>query len=157
MCSTTRSLAALAATLGLVALASAPAAAGAKKYFVTVDSFAGDAVLDACGKGFHMATLWEILDVTQLKYDAARGLVLGDSGSGPPAELVGWVRTGTVAFAGNNVGFANCNAWTSNQIMDYGSAVELDAHWELPAVTTSPWSHIALTCETTLPVWCKQN
>jgi hypothetical protein len=158
MLSTTRfRVAALAAALGLATFASAPATAGAKKYFLTVDGFPGNAALDACGKGYHMATLWEIYDVTQLKYDAKRGQVREDSGSGPAAELGGWVRTGGVGSTANNVGVANCDAWTSNLVTDYGSAVELDGNWDTPAVNSSPWNPFTSTCDSTIPVWCKQN
>jgi hypothetical protein len=158
MRSTTRfRLAALAAALGLAAFASAPAAAGAKKYFLTIDGFAGNAALGACGKGYHMATLWEIYDVTQLKYDAKRGQLRADSGSGPPAELGGWVRTGGAESAADNVGVANCFGWISNVAEDYGSAVELDGNWEAPATNASPWAPFTATCDSTLPVWCKQN
>jgi hypothetical protein len=145
------------AILALAAVAAAPAQAGPKKYFLTVDGFPGNAALDACGKGYHMAALWEILDVTQLKYDAKRGQVREDSGSGPPAELGGWVRTGGVSGAANNVGVANCFAWSSNLAEDYGSAVELNGNWESPAVFVSPWAPFTATCDSVIPVWCKQN
>jgi hypothetical protein len=145
------------AALALSALASAPAAAGAKKYFLTMDNFPGDQALEACGKGYHMAALWEILDVTLLKYDAQRGQTRSDSGSGPAAELFGWIRTGTGASNSTGAGVGNCNAWTSNLVTDYGSMVELNGGWDEPAVSASPWNPATATCDTTLPVWCKQN
>ena len=147
----------LLAAMLLTAFASAPAEAGTKKYFLTVDSFPGNAALEACGKGYHMATLWEILDVTQLKYNAQRGQTRTDSGSGPAAELGGWIRTGGAASVSNNVGVANCSAWTSNAVTDYGTFVELDGNWDTPGVVASPWAPNATTCDNTLPVWCKQN
>jgi hypothetical protein len=143
--------------LALVSLASLPAGAGAKKYFLTPDSFPANAALDACGKGYHMATLWEILDVTQLKYESKRGQTRADSGSGPAAELFGWIRTGGSANTSSNPGVANCNAWTSNLVADYGTMVELNGGWDDPAFSASPWNPVATTCDGTAPVWCKQN
>jgi hypothetical protein len=158
MLSTTRSrLAALAAALGLAALASAPAAAGAKKFFLTVDSFPGNAALDACGKGYHMASIWEIYDVTQLKYDAKRGQVREDTGSGPLATIPGWVRTGGAAYTGADRGIANCSAWTSNLDTDNGTIVSLGGFWDAPAIRSSPWEPALASCNAIVPVWCKQN
>jgi hypothetical protein len=135
----------------------APAGAGAKRYFLTTGSFAGNAALTACGKGFHMASLWEILDPTVLRYDAKRGDTREDSGSGPAAELGGWVRTGTASSASANAGVGNCNAWTSNSAADQGTAVELNGTWTDPAAFSSPWIAFSATCDSTIPVWCKQN
>jgi hypothetical protein len=149
--------AAFLAAVALASLASAPAGAGAKKYFLTVDSFPAAQALEACGKGYHMATLWEIFDVTQLKYDSQRGDTRADSGSGPAAELFGWIRTGGGASVDNTSGVGNCSAWTSNLVTDYGSMAELNGHWDDPAVSASPWSPATATCDTTLPVWCRQN
>jgi hypothetical protein len=150
-------ISALLTVLVLASLASAPATAGGKKYFLTVDSFAGNEALLACGKGYHMAALWEIHEPTLLKYDAKRGETRADSGSGPAAELGGWVRTGGAASAANNPGVANCSAWTSGLMGDYGTAVELDGGWDGPAEIASPWNAFTATCDSTLPVWCKQN
>lgn len=145
------------AALALSALASAQAAAGAKKYFLTPESFPATQALEACGKGYHMAALWEIFDVSLLKYDTKRGEARADSGPGPAAELFGWIRTGFGASVDNTPGAGNCSAWTSSLVTDYGSMVELNGHWDDPAVAASPWSPATATCDSTLPVWCKQN
>ena len=84
--------------IGLLAVSavtlSVPIQAEAKtKYYLTSVSVPGDAALTACDPGFHMASLWEIHDTSNLQYDTGRGLTQDDSGSGPPAAL-GWIRTG---------------------------------------------------------------
>lgn len=65
-----------------------------RRFYVTQDAFRGEHALNACTAGFHMASLWEIFDVTTLKYDTQLGRTLPDSGEGPPAGQRGWIRTG---------------------------------------------------------------
>lgn len=68
-----------------------------RRFYVTQDAFRGEHALNACTAGFHMASLWEIFDVTTLKYDTQLGRTLPDSGEGPPAGQRGWIRTGVGA------------------------------------------------------------
>src|SRR5262245_60366073 len=99
------------AMVGLLAVCAltigAPTLVEAKnKFYLTKDGFQGNAVLTACDAGFHMASLWEIHDPSNLQYDT-RGFTLADAGSGPPAVL-GWIRTGIFASAsGGGVGIDN--------------------------------------------------
>jgi hypothetical protein len=143
--------------LALATLGSVPAAAGGKKYFMTLGTFTGAAALEACGKGYHMASLWEIFEISQLKYDAKRGHTREDSGSGPPGELLAWIRTGGASTAINTPGVGNCSAWTSDAKADRGTIVELNGAWGNPAAASSPWNAATATCDTPLRVWCKQN
>ena len=104
-----------------------------------------------------MASLWEILDPTLLQYDTKRGFARDDSGSGPPANVYGWVRTGYASAADNTPGNANCSAWASNLANEYGTAVALPGTWlDAPAVT-QPWAASPQPCDLPLRVWCKQN
>ena len=128
--------------------------AGDRKFYLTKDSFTGSQALTACAKGFHMASLWEILNVSTLLYKPKRGLTQDDSGSGPPAYANGWIRTGYFAFADSSVGSGNCNAWTSGDSGDYGTFVWLSPAWEDGSLTVSPWKGAVSSCDTTLPVWC---
>jgi len=57
-------------------------------------TFDGAHALTACVLGFHMASLWEIFNVSVLEYDTSLGATMDDSGSGPPADVLGWIRTG---------------------------------------------------------------
>jgi hypothetical protein len=72
----------------------------ARKFYLTKTEFTGSQPLTACAKKFHMASMWEIFDVSTLRYDTENGFTLDDSGSGPPTNFFGWVRTG---FSSNNV------------------------------------------------------
>src|SRR5262249_29960257 len=106
------------AMFGLLAvfalMLSAPAFVEAKsRYYLTTVGVQGNAALTACDKDFHMASLWEIHDTSNLEYDTSRGLTRDDSGSGPPTGL-GWIRTGGGALSSTLAGEGNCNAWTTN-------------------------------------------
>ena len=74
-----------------------------QKFYLTKDSFQGGQALTACAKPFHMASLWEILDPSNLKYDTGRGYINDDSGSGAPANVIGWIRTGGPASGAGGV------------------------------------------------------
>ena len=71
----------------------ADAAAKARKFYLTQNTFTGSQALTACADRYHMASLWEIFEVSTLRYDSENGLTLDDSGSGPPVAA-GWARTG---------------------------------------------------------------
>src|SRR5262245_4784184 len=89
-------------------------AAKARKFYLTQSIFTGSEALTACAKGYHMASLWEILYVSNLKYDTKLGLTLPDAGFGPPIEF-GWIRTGSDNDNSSNTpGIANCFAYSTD-------------------------------------------
>lgn len=146
-------LAVLAFTLG-----AAPAEADSKKYYLTPeDTFQGNAVLTACQPGYHMASIYELLDLGSLKYETKLGLTRDDSGSGPPAERGGWIRTGERSSNADDPGRGNCNAWTSNASTDYGTVVELESDLGVPVDVYTPFDGSTLPCDSSFRVWCKQN
>lgn len=145
------------AGLGLAAFVSAPAEAGPKKYFLTVDALPSTAAPAACGRGYHMASLFELVDLGTLAYDARRGQTSPDAGSGPPSGVGGWIRTGNLPSTDSGPGFGNCSAWTSADPLEYGSVAELGLDWGGAALAVSPWVPDASPCDSTLPVWCRQN
>jgi hypothetical protein len=107
-----------------------------------------------------MASLWEIFDTSNLRYNTELGFTRDDSGFGPPAgfDAFGWVRTGNVANPAGSAGISNCNAWTSKSISDFGTGVYLDAFWDFPDVKKiSPWLTGAPSCFSQLRVWCVQD
>ena len=79
-------------------VAAAAAADSRRAFYVTSVGHKGDAASTACESGFHMASIWEIIDVSNLRYDTARGFTRPDSGSGPPQWEEGWIRTGDAAL-----------------------------------------------------------
>ena len=146
----------------LVVFQPADAAAKIRKFYVTEDSHTGGTALLACDQGFHMASIWEILDVSNLKYDTGRGLTSSDSGFGPPTEISGWIRTGFSSDFGNPgpAGRVNCDGWTSSEPSDDGTHVRLESELDsAPASVIDPWSAAIQSCDESISihVWCVEN
>lgn len=126
----------------------------------------GASPIGACDPGFHFASIFEILDPSNLRYDTTRGAVAADSGSGPPQTSQGWVRTGDIASNQATPGFANCaspaeSPWASNLPGDNGTYVwfedPLAADWNSPASRIAPWSAGIAPCSIPLGVWCIED
>jgi hypothetical protein len=143
----------------LAALQQSVDALQARKFYLTVGEFDGAQAPAACAPGYHMAALWEIFDPTDLRYDRTLGFTQDDSGSGPPADVRGWIRTGRSATTFNQEGDANCNAYTSNIAEHFGSAVQLQEDWERFERTSdvAPWETGVASCGAARPVWCVQD
>src|SRR5438128_6388443 len=96
-----------------------------RRFYLTVETFPGNKVLDACARGYHMASRFELLDVAMLRYDSGVGFTTDDAGSGPPSHAAaygsqdpsGWVRTGgssrfTDTADRQGSALTNCAAWS---------------------------------------------
>lgn len=131
-----------------------------RRFYLTRTAHDGNEALTACASGYHMASLWEIFDPTQLRYDTALGLVEDDSGAGPPVGF-GYVRTGRDATSASTPSGIppNCNAWTSdNGALHEGVAVSLTFGWQFTAATSlSPWLASVNVCSDPAHVWCVQD
>jgi hypothetical protein len=105
-----------------------------------------------------MASLLEILDFSNFKYDSTLGLTMDDSGSGPPIYF-GWIRTGSESNADSQIpGKANCFVWTSDTVGDYGTVAFLAWVWnDPPKNIMDPWSPQVEACHDAIPVWCVQD
>lgn len=125
-------------------------------FYVTNANHAADEARTACTAGYHMASLWEILDVSNLyyDYDHPEARLQTDSGFGPPAYWFGWVRTGWDSSGANNVGTANCEAWSAAAPGNYGSVVRLARTWETDSGDIFSWDASTLQCTVEAPVWC---
>ena len=134
-----------------------------RRFYLTEGGYDGSQALGACDSGFHMASMWEILDVTQLSYDASRGVTQADSGEGPPAYMAGWIRTGmpsedTVGLSGTT----NCQAWTSSIKGSAGTQVYLYRSWpwggEAVSDSRIPWWYPGGgNCAVPAQVWCVED
>jgi hypothetical protein len=128
-----------------------------RRFYLTEDGFQVNEALTACDKGFHMASLWEIFDTSNLKYDTQRGLTKDDSGSGPPFST-GWIRTGNESSNSASAGVGNCLNWISNAAGDNGTAVNLNGDWgSTTGRLTDPWLATRAACNNVLHVWCVQH
>jgi|AAFX01.1.fsa_nt_gi hypothetical protein len=138
---------------------------GARKYYLTQGRYDGSEALSACADGYHMASLWEIFDPSNLSYDTRLGVTLADSGSGPPNGS-GWIRTGFVASAGTPAadgtvtpGAANCQAWTSASTEGRGTTALIPVYGDIEQEVTiiSPWVARTTLCSARPSVWCVQD
>jgi hypothetical protein len=136
------------------------AAADSRRWFYLTTAYhSGGAADTACDSGFHMASFYEILDPSNLRYDTGRGEVSDDSGQGPPQGVVGWIRTGYLSYEDQHPGRSNCLAWTSWSASDYGTTAWLD-HQQLfdSTSTVNPWVYTAYGCSSTaVRVWCVED
>jgi hypothetical protein len=123
---------------------------GPRAFYLTQTGHTGAQVLTACAAGFHMASLWEISDLSDLRYETTLGLTTADAGSGPPANELGWIRTGRVAN-----GLTNCDAWTSSDLSDGATVVTLDASFS--GTDVGPWTALVQSCNLTNHVWCLED
>jgi hypothetical protein len=100
-------------------------------YYVSAANWRPVEAPASCAAGYHMASLWEMLDPAALRY--ARYLtgaqVQADQGSGPPAGFWGWVRTGGDGSVADIAGQANCHVWTDTALGHYGTIVRLNPDW----------------------------
>lgn len=132
------------------------ASANMREYYVTQTSYNGANANTACAGGYHFASLWEILDTSNLKYNTNRGVTQDDSGQGPPSYYAAWVRTGYSSSAANTAGQGNCNAWASSDGNHYGTPVYLSNDWTT-GQDIHVWEAYTETCSSFISVWCVEN
>jgi hypothetical protein len=133
-----------------------------RRFYLTNSEHTGAQALDACDSGFHMASLWEILDPSNLAYDwrRANAATEADSGQGPPTlfDRLGWVRTGwSSQDAGAIVGINNCNSWTMTTGL--GTRVKLHDRWDASTPDIASWDAQDNDCSQTYlsGVWCVED
>ena len=127
-----------------------------QQYYLTTGSVSGNAALTACTTGYHMASLWEIHDTSNLQYNTNLGYTTPDSGQGP-SFAGGWIRTGASSNTTATAGQGNCAAWSSNLNTDHGSVAVLSSTWADAAISISPWLAATAICDTPISVWCVEN
>jgi hypothetical protein len=171
MRNTTRVMVLLGSALGLLATgtpASAQKSATSKDarraFYLTRTRPSGGEAPTACAAGYHMASMWEILDPSNLRYDTALGRGRVDSGSGPPVGEYGFVRTGGYNIGGNIYSddlVSNCQGWTSNDYTDHGVIVGLSWSWTdaSNSIRLGPWRPLLNGCHNPndAGVWCVQD
>ena len=126
---------------------------GMRQYYLTISHVAGANASTACASGYHMASLWEIVDPSNLLYNTTLGWTRADSGAGP-TTFRGWVRTGYSAYSSNTAGRANCNAWTTSNSGLYGTTAALPNTWDAGWQDLHVWNVQTYECDDTNYVWC---
>ena len=134
--------------------------AGMRQYYLTANgNYLGSQASTACATGYHMASLWEILDPSNLRYNANLGYERLDAGMGPPTATPGWIRTGYDSHDGSNPahgpGRPNCSAWSSSSGGNYGTTVNLPSEWlQADQQDVLVWDAGWRQCSEVAPVWC---
>jgi hypothetical protein len=132
-----------------------------RMFYLTQATVTAGNALDACADGYHMASLWEILDPSNLQYDTVLGYTAADSGEGPPVWAAfgdyGWIRTGNYSSPDNTAGLANCSTWTSSSAAQYGSTAALPWNWTAGISEVHVWDVPTWPCSVGLRVWCVED
>jgi hypothetical protein len=136
------------------------ASAGLRGYYLTQGTYNGaDADgtdgngAGVCAEGYHFASLWEILDPSNLKYNTDLGHPGFDSGQGPPSYVEGWVRTGYYSSTSSIPGYGNCNVWDSSSSGHYGTIASLPRDWQA-GQDIHVWEVDFGGCPYPFRVWC---
>ena len=137
--------------------------AGLRGYYLTTSYYNGAEAdgtdgngAGVCASGYHFASLWEILDHSNLKYNTDLGYTWDDSGQGPPSNRHAWVRTGYHFSTSEIAGQGNCNAWTSSSSSDRGTYAYLPPDWEA-GQEVHVWEVWHFGCDSDLQVWCVED
>ncbi len=132
-----------------------PPTAGRHVYLTAADH-STIAAKTACSPGYHMASLWELYDISNLTYDTTHPLAYtkADSGYGPPSGWYGWVRTGYDSSGSSTTGTGNCLNWTTADSANSGVAVRLSTDWETAPGDIGTWDAASFTCSLIGPIWC---
>ena len=143
--------------------------AKAKMYYLTTTVFTGGDAITACDPGFHMASLSEIQDPSNLQY-APRRTPAYDSPYDSPAfdqasdqfpDHTGWVRTEVDALTGL---VYNCDVWSSSSDQQSGITMTRRSLWgergrSLYESDPAAWWQSTRTASCSQPefVWCVED
>ncbi len=127
-----------------------------RRYYLAKDFYPGSEASTACTSGYHFASLWEILDTSNLKYNTDLGLMLEDSGDGPPSYLGGWIRTGYLSAWSSTPGIGNCDNWTYSFSHHSGTVAYLPIYWSVGG-NFNNWYVYDQACNATMHVWCVED
>jgi len=128
-----------------------------RQFYLTRDTYNGVDAPQACDRGYHMASMFEILDPSNLKYNTDRGYIQDDSGHGPPADPSGWIRTGGSSVSSSSPGYASCYAWASDHGGDRGTVAWLGGTWTGDPRSLHVWQAGVAPCNAGMRVWCVQD
>ncbi len=134
-----------------------PAQSGGMRQFYLGNGGTGNQA-ETCETGYHLASLWEIADPSNLKYNTTYGATSSDSGQGPPSTTSGWVRTGYTGQDETTIaGRANCDAWSTWYSTRYGTVAQLPNNWTSGAQDMGVWQLSIAECNDLRPSWCIED
>ena len=142
------------------------AAVGQPGFYLSTRAAYGSEADAHCADGYHFASMWEIADPSNLRYNSSLGTTSSDSGAGPPTRHIafpspvtarGWVRTGYGSSTSGWAGRGNCAVWSSDAGADYGTVAHLVSDWTGVEEDVGPWNTEFMTCDSAFRVWCVQD
>ncbi|MFC2029832.1 hypothetical protein ACFLWA_03780 [Chloroflexota bacterium] len=137
--------------------AEASSTTGRRQYYRTWDSYTSTHTIDACAEGYHFASMWELIDPSNLEYNSAMGWTEDDSGRGPPTWRYGWIRTGYNSDGASDIlGQVNCDNWTTVDSSKWGTIVSLSWQWGIKE-ELHVWNVDRNACDIRMPVWCVED
>jgi hypothetical protein len=138
-----------------------------RRYYLTKKTFQGNEALGACASGYHMASRFEIADLSGVVYDVRLGVVSDDSGAGPPsmaatytsAGPTGWIRTGgdaryTASADPPDAATVNCAAWSTASASARGTIAYLTDRFAVENGAGVVWTGGSDRCDERHHVWC---
>jgi hypothetical protein len=136
-----------------------------KMYYLTVTGFTGGDAIKACDPRFHMASISEIQDPSNLQYVTSTPAHDYDSpaydqGLGPPSGRMGWIRLGyfTTDWVSDNRDLC-----MSSSDQQSGTTMSRRFLWdnpdqEQPASYAQLWWYTTkVSCSQPEPVWCVED
>lgn len=133
------------------------AQSGGMRQFYLGGGGSGNSVSTSCAAGYHMASLWEIADPSNLKYNTTLGITQSDTGEGPPTSMIGFVRTGYTSNGSTTAGRANCLGWTSGSVAHDGTTAQLPDNWTSGSQNIGVWQVSVMDCIPGARVWCIED
>lgn len=109
-----------------------------------------------CSLGYHFASMFELVDPSNLQYNPNLGATRTDSGMGPPSGMQGWIGTGGPKSYAATSGSANCYGWDTSGTGEYGTVVTLQSEWSSAnnQYDLHIWDAGIQECVTNQRVWC---
>ena len=145
-----------------VTAASQTWSSGRRHYYVTAASFNGSQAPGACAAGYHMASIWDLMDLPSMIYDTNLGFSFAGAGDGPPLAVKGWIRTGWFSSSASSLG-ANCLQYSVTSGSGTTAGLDLrgvyfndDGAFDI-TLAESPWGTEVRLCNLPTPVWCAQD
>jgi hypothetical protein len=157
--------------VSLVGMVGFSRADNAKMYYLTKNSFDGGDAITACDSGFHMASLSEIQDPSNVQYapgrkpayDSTYEFVPFDQASDQFPDHIGWVRSGVYPPSG----FVNdCGDFRDKYDIQLGTTMtrrslwgEDNGHSLYEESDPAAWwqSTQTASCSQPEPVWCVED
>ena len=155
------------ATNETVSTLQAPVNAGVpvkpKMYYLTKNTFDGGDAIKSCDPRFHMASISEIQDPSNLQYvnrsTSVYDSLVDDEGLGPPSNQMGWVRSGVYPPSGF---VYDCEDFLENRDNHSGTTLSLNDWFEAGIEQTAAtpnmrWQAAQSPCSQPEPVWCVED